>query len=131
MIRVEELPAPPVRASDADRNETVERLHRALGEGRLDLTETDERVAAAYAARHRGELLPLLADLPAPAPEFGRTGPPTWTDLWGCTVWRGRAVLLSAVERPTAKQCRIAAAFTALVLVWMTVCAVMGAAVVG
>ena len=53
-----------VRASDADRADTVARLHHALGEGRLDLAETDERVAAAYAARYRSELPPLLADLP-------------------------------------------------------------------
>ena len=50
-----------LRASDADREATVAALYRALGEGRLDLDETDQRVAAAYAARHCDQLPPLLA----------------------------------------------------------------------
>ena len=58
-------PPTPVRASDADRNDVVDRLQHALGEGRLDLAETEERVTAAYAARYRSDLPPLLADLPA------------------------------------------------------------------
>ncbi len=60
------LPPPsPLRASDGEREATVARLHQALAEGRLDLAETEERVTAAYAARHRDELPPLLADLPS------------------------------------------------------------------
>jgi hypothetical protein len=55
----------PVRASDAEREAAVARLHHALGEGRLDLTETDRRIAAACAAVFREDLPPLLADIPA------------------------------------------------------------------
>jgi len=44
-------PTVSLRASDGERAEVVERLHQALGSGCLDLAETDERVAAAYAAR--------------------------------------------------------------------------------
>ncbi len=40
------------------------RLRRALGEGRLTLTEFEERTTAAYAARTRGELADLTADRP-------------------------------------------------------------------
>ena len=54
-----------VRASDRERQDVVDRLHRALGEGRLDLDETDVRVAAAYATRTREDLVPLVADLPS------------------------------------------------------------------
>jgi hypothetical protein len=54
-----------VRASDADREATVDRLERALGEGRLTVGEFRQRVEAAYAAVMTAELAPLLADLPA------------------------------------------------------------------
>ncbi|MGH3905964.1 MAG: DUF1707 SHOCT-like domain-containing protein [Pseudonocardiaceae bacterium] len=53
-----------VRASDADRDAVVERLRRALGQGRLTVAEFDERVAAAYAAKTHGELKVLTRDLP-------------------------------------------------------------------
>ena len=53
-----------VRASDAERDRVVERLRRALSQGRLTLEEYDSRVAAAYAAKTRGELSALTRDLP-------------------------------------------------------------------
>ncbi len=53
-----------VRVSDVERERVVTRLRRALGEGRLTLTEFEERTTAAYAARTRGELADLTADLP-------------------------------------------------------------------
>ena len=66
-----------VRASHAERAATVDRLHAALGEGRLELDETEERVAAAYGSSYRSDLLPLLADLPASrtSRSSGRLGP--------------------------------------------------------
>ncbi|AJT65954.1 hypothetical protein T261_4300 [Streptomyces lydicus] len=61
-------PAPsPVRASDAEREDMVERLRAATAEGRLTLEELAERCEAAYLARTRGELASVGADLPAPA----------------------------------------------------------------
>lgn len=57
-----------MRASDADREQVVERLRIALNEGRLNLAEFDERTAAAYAAQTYADLKPLLTDLPPPAP---------------------------------------------------------------
>src|SRR5215475_4016954 len=54
-----------IRAGNADRERVVQRLNDALAEGRLDVHELDERVAAAYAAKTLGELRPLLVDLPA------------------------------------------------------------------
>jgi uncharacterized protein DUF1707 len=53
-----------LRAGDADREVIVRQLQRGLAEGRLDVTEFDERVRAAYAARTLGELADLTADLP-------------------------------------------------------------------
>lgn len=54
-----------MRASDADREAVVGRLRAALNEGRLDITEFDERVRRVYAAVTWGELRPLTQDLPA------------------------------------------------------------------
>lgn len=56
-----------VRASDAEREQTVERLGAHYVEGRLDRDEFDERAGAALAARTRDELRALLRDLPPPA----------------------------------------------------------------
>lgn len=53
-----------VRASDADRDAVVERLQRALSQGRLTMEEFDERTAAAYAAKTHGDLAVLTRDLP-------------------------------------------------------------------
>ncbi len=63
---------PELRAADVDRERVAERLRRAHDEGRLDLTEFDERVAAAWAARTYGDLDALTADLPPqPVPPVG------------------------------------------------------------
>jgi hypothetical protein len=56
---------PELRVSDADREATVVRLREAGGEGRLTLEELAERVERADAARTRGDLDALTADLPA------------------------------------------------------------------
>ena len=53
-----------VLASDPEREHVAGRLREAAAEGRLTLTESDERQAAAYAARIRAELIPLVSDLP-------------------------------------------------------------------
>jgi hypothetical protein len=57
--------APELRASDADRDETVTRLREHSAAGRLTLEEFTERMSAAYAARTRRELEELTRDLPA------------------------------------------------------------------
>ncbi|HST38246.1 MAG TPA: DUF1707 domain-containing protein [Conexibacter sp.] len=54
-----------VRASDAEREQTVERLRTAAGEGRLTLEELSDRIEAASGARTREELARLTGDLPA------------------------------------------------------------------
>lgn len=53
-----------VRASDAEREQTVALLQRSFADGRLALAELEERAGAAYAARTRGQLRDLTADLP-------------------------------------------------------------------
>jgi hypothetical protein len=60
---------PALRIADADRERVAERLRRAAGEGRLAPEELEERLEAAFAARTRADLEPLVADLPAePSP---------------------------------------------------------------
>jgi hypothetical protein len=54
-----------VRASDAEREQTVALLQRSFADGRLALAELQERAGAAYAARTRAQLRDLTADLPA------------------------------------------------------------------
>ncbi len=57
-----------LRASDTDRERAAARLKVALDEGRLDLTEYDERLQRAYAARTYSDLDALFVDLPQPVP---------------------------------------------------------------
>jgi DUF1707 SHOCT-like domain/Cell wall-active antibiotics response LiaF, C-terminal len=58
---------PAVRASDAEREQTVARLRDATAEGRLTLDEFSQRIEDAYAARTHDTLAALTADLPATA----------------------------------------------------------------
>lgn len=60
-------PDPGVRASDAERDATIERLSGATGDGRLTLEEFSQRMEQASSARTRAELDRLVADLPADA----------------------------------------------------------------
>lgn len=65
-----------VRASDADREHALTRLHRAVGTGALGLEEFTSRSDLVLRATTRGELDDVLADLPAPPP---RSEPPSLT----------------------------------------------------
>jgi hypothetical protein len=53
-----------LRISDDDRHRVAEILRQAAGEGRLDLTELDERLEQAYAAKTYADLVPITVDLP-------------------------------------------------------------------
>ena len=53
-----------LRASDADRDRTVEELRTHAAEGRLTVEELEERVQRALASRTLGELAVLTRDLP-------------------------------------------------------------------
>jgi hypothetical protein len=57
-----------MRAADADRERVAEQLRSAHADGRLDLTEYDERVQQAWAARTYGDLDALTVDLPQARP---------------------------------------------------------------
>ncbi len=55
---------PALRASDAERERTVQLLREAAVEGRLTLEEFTERMSASYLARTGDELAELARDLP-------------------------------------------------------------------
>lgn len=58
-----------MRAADSDRQRIADRLRLAADEGRLTLSEYDERLAAAFKAQTYAELNALITDLPGPAGE--------------------------------------------------------------
>jgi len=61
-------PEPTLRASDAEREHHAELLREHAAQGRLTVDELDERLDRVYASRTLGELVPVVADLPAPSP---------------------------------------------------------------
>lgn len=114
-----------MRASDAEREAVVARLHHAVGEGRLTADEAGERIAAVYAARFRAELRAPLADLPAGG---YAAAAPSWQELWAQLVWRARAVLDGpGTGRPTRVQQRLAAVLLAAAALWTSMWVVLGA----
>ena len=66
--------AAEMRASHQDRDQVVELLRVAAGDGRLTAEELDQRLEVALTARTHGQLAALLTDLPE-GPGFGPAGP--------------------------------------------------------
>ena len=60
--------APPMRASDADRDAVVTALGEHFQAGRLTAEELDDRTGKALAARTMPELADLMEDLPSVRP---------------------------------------------------------------
>lgn len=56
---------PEVRIGNAEREDALAALSRHLSDGRLTVSEFDDRSAAIASATTRGELEPLFADLPS------------------------------------------------------------------
>ena len=80
-----------MRASDRDRQQVVDRLRRALEDGRLTMEEYVDRMEVAYQAATYGDLAPLCADLPVsppvmagPAADARATAPPVAFSRPGC-----------------------------------------------
>ena len=85
------------RISDADRQRTAERLHAAVGEGRLDLTAYDDRVRLAYGAVTRADLDRVTTDLPVPAKRPAAA--PRWGEEW--RSWFGVSLILISIWAAT------------------------------
>jgi hypothetical protein len=120
-----------LRASDADRERVVRRLHTATTEGRLSAEDLDERLHRALTALTYGDLDAVLEDLPDPRPERGRASGgrgerrpaarPT-VGSWALTAGRANPLLLFVMIPivATAGAMLLAAAIT-----WMTLIAVV------
>ncbi len=87
------LPAPPatgkpdLRASDAEREQALDALRTAAGEGRLNVDELEERTRAAYTVVTRRELEALIADVTVVP--LGATRPASAASTSGVTVREG------------------------------------------
>ncbi|SEF35941.1 protein of unknown function [Amycolatopsis pretoriensis] len=65
-----EVPSPQLRISDQNRESALSALGEHMSAGRIDIEEYGERSARITAAKTRGELVELFADLPAPHPQY-------------------------------------------------------------
>jgi hypothetical protein len=82
---------PTVRASDAEREETVELLRSHVVEGRLTLEEFAQRLDTVYEARTRPELEAVTYDLPEEEPGPRRRPAKRFTGVaFGSVERRGR-----------------------------------------
>jgi hypothetical protein len=85
---------PALRASDGEREQTVDILRAHAADGRLTVEEFAQRVDVAYAARTRTELDALVDDLPADvdgSQRPGRRRPKRFTGVaFGSVERRGR-----------------------------------------
>jgi hypothetical protein len=106
-----------LRASDADRDQIVDRLRKASAEGRLAAHELEARVTTALRARTYAELESTVSDLPA----AGRTTSPSAAGWAVSTVRAHPALLLLAV--PVAAV--VAATLIALTTIWALVMVAM------
>lgn len=89
-----------VRASDADRDIAAEALNAAYSDGRLDVGEHSDRLAAALGAKQLGELVPLLEDITVSTrPKAPRTPAAKARRVQDGAVrtWLGMAILFNVI----------------------------------
>lgn len=96
------VPNESMRIGDREREAMSERLAKAHSLGQLTLDEFDERVTRTQAARTRGELAKLDADLPRDRGDFtprdlARRGRGGWRDAHGRPRWGRIALVAMAV----------------------------------
>jgi Domain of unknown function (DUF1707) len=102
-----------LRASDADRDQIVERLRKAAAEGRIAVHELEQRVTTALKARTYAELDATVRDLPAIA-----SGRRARTARRATTTLRDHPALL-LVAVPVALL--VIATLVALTVVWCVI----------
>lgn len=84
-----------LRASDADREHVIDRLHRASTEGRIAADELEQRVSAALKARTYDDLDATVSDLPRPAGRRSSREPARRTaGAWTLATVRANPLLL-------------------------------------
>ena len=118
-----------LRASDADRDQIIDRLHRAATEGRIASEELEHRVNAALRARTYAELDATVADLPGPRTVSRRgagTERPRSTGSWVLAVLRTHPILLLAAIPALAVTMAMLIAATVVWAVLMAVVLIIG-----
>lgn len=116
-----------LRASDADREEIVTRLHKAATEGRIASDELEQRVAAALKARTYADLDATVADLPRqPSRRPGRDVRRRPTAGWALTVVKQYPLLLVLALPVVAVTAAMILAATVMWAVLMVVVMVLG-----
>ncbi|MFZ1996042.1 MAG: DUF1707 domain-containing protein, partial [Solirubrobacteraceae bacterium] len=83
-----------LRASDADRDHVVSRLHKAATEGRILAEELEQRVGHALKAQTYGDLEKTVADLPGPRPRQRRAPARRTPMSWTLAAVRANPVLI-------------------------------------
>lgn len=117
-----------LRASDAQREAVVHRLHDAVGLGMLTVEECSERTTAAYDARYVDELPALTADLPEPPPV--PPAAPGWRSVGSMAALQARTTLLGAPSWAAAdRRRRRLVLLTGLLLTLLLVVLITAAAV--
>jgi hypothetical protein len=114
-----------LRASDADREQTAERLRTAAGEGRLLTDELEHRLGAALSARTYGELEAVVADLPR-GRAIGRSQRRSLTRLKGLPTLAQVIVIPAALALAAAVVVVIATLFAAWAIVVALAWVVLG-----
>jgi hypothetical protein len=99
-----------LRASDADRDQIIDRLRKATAEGRLAAHELEQRVTTALRARTYAELDATVSDLPG----AGRMTAPSTAGWAVSTVRAHPALLLLAIPVGMV----VAATLVALTTLW-------------
>lgn len=104
-----------LRVSDAERAQVGQQLERAVAEGMITLDEFTERYDAALAARTRGELSAVVADLPTGRPAVQGAAPEELRGWMSSVVRRGQWRVAPALHLNT-RLCSTTLDFTSAVL---------------
>lgn len=103
-----------LRVSDADRAKVGQLLERAVAEGLITLDEFSERYDSALAARTRGELSAVMADLPMRAPAVQL--PPEVLRGWMSSIVRRGQWTVAPALHVKSRMCSTTLDFTSAVL---------------
>ena len=116
-----------LRASDADRDLIVDRLHKAVTEGRIASDEHEQRVSAALKARTYAELEATVADLPGPdRARGGQMQRHRTAGSWGLATVRANPWLLLIAIPAVAVTAAMVIAVTVVWAVLMAVLMILG-----
>jgi Flp pilus assembly protein TadB len=115
-------PDPNLRAGDADRERIADRLRTSHAEGRIDLSEFQQRLERCYEAKTLGELRELVSDLPRPEQQPQRRSVgwsrPWWALASLAPIVIALIVISAATGHDHASWLWIPAAFLVWRMVW-------------